>query len=232
MSTPQPTESSAAEKSGLGAPRFSVVIPTLNRAHLLPLAMKSVLGQTCGDLELVIVDDGSTDGTDAVVAAMADPRIRYHAQAQSGVSAARNAGAAIAAGEFLVFLDSDDELLPIALERYSDALAAHGWRAVVGGRIQVSPDRRDWRTSIPRGMGFLPGAFAVATDIFLGIGGYDTQLRYSENTELGWRVKQALAAADATMGLVPEPVVVRYTQATPRVRHREVRGGPLDPRPP
>ncbi len=193
-------------------PRFSVIIPTLNRAHLLQVAMRSVLAQTWSDFELVIVDDGSTDDTAAVVGAFDDPRIRYRPQAQAGVSAARNAGAAAACGEFLVFLDSDDELSSTALERYAQAAQANGWSAIVAGRVQVSSDRREWRTWIPRGMGFLPGAFAVSRAAFAGAGGYDDHLRYGENTELGWRVKQWLAANGLTIGLVEEPAVVRYTQ--------------------
>src|SRR5262245_17372690 len=99
----------------MGAPLFSVVIPTLNRAHLLPSAIASVLAQTDDDFELVIIDDGSTDDTEAVVRDAGDARIVYQFQQQTGVSAARNAGIALARGTWLVFLDSDDELLPSAL---------------------------------------------------------------------------------------------------------------------
>lgn len=100
------------------APQVSVVIPTYNRAHILGRAIASVLGQTYTDLELVVVDDGSTDGTASLMQGFSDPRLRYVPQPQNrGVSAARNRGIAEARGEWLAFLDSDDEWLPQKLER-------------------------------------------------------------------------------------------------------------------
>ena len=99
-------------------PTVSVVIPTYNRARLLARALDSVLHQTWADFEMLIVDDGSTDGTAAVVAARADARVRYLRQpANGGVSAARNRGLREARGEFIAFLDSDDEWFPAKLER-------------------------------------------------------------------------------------------------------------------
>jgi glycosyltransferase involved in cell wall biosynthesis len=198
----------------MSTPRFSVIIPTLNRARELPVAIRSVLGQTGTDFELIIVDDGSTDDTESVVAAFADPRVRYHRQPQSGVSIARNAGAAAASGELLVFLDSDDELLPGALARFGEAARANGWDVIAASRVAVSADRRDWRTRVPRGLWFLPGAFAVTREVFLAVGGYDAQLRFGENTELNWRVKNWVADKGRGIGLVEEPAVVRYSQAT------------------
>jgi glycosyltransferase involved in cell wall biosynthesis len=196
------------------APRFSVIIPTWNRERVLPIAVRSVLAQTIDDFELIVVDDGSTDRTHQVVDAFRDARIRYVALARSGVCAARNAGAEIARGTFLVFLDSDDELVPEALEKFANSIAAHAWDVVVSGRVSVSPDRRDWRTLIPKRLGFLPGAFAIRSTLFAETGGYDVELRYGENTELQWRVRRLIDEGAGTMGLVPEPLVVRYTRAT------------------
>ena len=96
-------------------PRVSVIIPTLNRATLLPHAVHSVLGQTYIDLELIIVDDGSTDDTQAVIADLvaADARVKTlrHAESQ-GQPAAFNSGIKVARGEYLSFLDDDDRWLP------------------------------------------------------------------------------------------------------------------------
>src|SRR6476469_4649599 len=85
--------------------RFSVVIPTYNRAATLPREIRSALDQTYTDVEVVVVDDGSTDDTAAVVRGLGDRRITYLPQPNRGVSAARNTGAAAATGEFIVFLD-------------------------------------------------------------------------------------------------------------------------------
>src|SRR5262249_2720831 len=88
----------------------SVVLPTFNRAHLLEGAIRSVLGQTHGDLELIIVDDGSSDETEALVTSIADKRIRYLKQAKNrGQSAARNAGIAASRFSLIAFQDSDDK---------------------------------------------------------------------------------------------------------------------------
>jgi GT2 family glycosyltransferase len=199
-------------------PRFSVIIPTFNRAAILPRALRSVLTQSEGDFEVVVVDDGSSDGTDAIVATYDDPRVRYHAQQNAGPSAARNAGAAIARGEFLVFLDSDDELLPRALERYLAVLEGDGCAVALGGCILVSADHRRWRTSVPdptsvaaRHHGrYLPGAFAMRRTLFAASDGYDVALRYGENTELGWRIRQLLLGGHGTIGTVEEPLYIHY----------------------
>lgn len=97
-------------------PLVTVVVPTHDRAALLPRAVHSVLGQTMPDLELVVVDDGSTDGTQEVLASCADPRLRTLRTEHRGVSAARNAALAVAQGELVAYLDTDNLWSPHFLE--------------------------------------------------------------------------------------------------------------------
>jgi glycosyltransferase involved in cell wall biosynthesis len=98
--------------------RASVVLPTYNRAGVLPRAIASVLAQTERDLELIVVDDGSTDETANVVAALSDSRIRYVRNARrDGVSRARNRGIELAQSDWVAFQDSDDAWQPHRLER-------------------------------------------------------------------------------------------------------------------
>jgi len=106
-------------------PTVSVIIPTYNRAHLVGRAIRSVLNQTFQDFEIIVVDDGSTDNTEEVVKSFNDPRIRYirHEQNRGG-SAARNTGIRAASGEYIAFLDSDDEWLPEKLARQVQLLRA------------------------------------------------------------------------------------------------------------
>jgi glycosyltransferase involved in cell wall biosynthesis len=92
-----------------GTPRVSVVIPTYNRAAFLAEAIRSVLVQTCTDLELIVVDDGSTDHTAAMVRGINDPRLHFMSLPHSGLPArGRNAGVERARGRYVAFLDSDD----------------------------------------------------------------------------------------------------------------------------
>ncbi len=89
---------------------FSVIIPTFNRAHVLPRAIESVLGQSHPDFELLIIDDGSADGTEPCVARYRDSRIRHLKHERNrGQNAALNTGLDVARGTFVSFLDSDDE---------------------------------------------------------------------------------------------------------------------------
>lgn len=99
-------------RSGIN-PTVSVILPTYNRAALVGRAIRSVLTQCYTDLELLVVDDGSTDDTSNVVAAFRDQRLRYISLPHNtGAGAARNAGIQMARGKFLAFQDSDDEWLP------------------------------------------------------------------------------------------------------------------------
>jgi glycosyltransferase involved in cell wall biosynthesis len=104
-------------------PVFSVVIAAHNAAHTLPSTLRSVLAQTRPDFEIIVVDDGSTDGTGEALRSVLDDRIAYVRQANLGPAAARNAGIERAAGEYVCLLDSDDLWLPHYLETMGAAIA-------------------------------------------------------------------------------------------------------------
>jgi glycosyltransferase involved in cell wall biosynthesis len=108
-------------------PKVSIIIPTYNRADLLPRAVQSVINQTYKDWELLIVDDGSADNTKEVVEKFAkkDPRIKYFYEENKGQGAARNLGIKNAQGEYIAFLDSDDEWLSEKLEKQINFLESH-----------------------------------------------------------------------------------------------------------
>lgn len=104
---------------------ISVIIPTFNKASLLMEAIESVLSQTFQDFEIIIIDDGSTDGTGEIVEKIGDPRIVYHFQNNEGVNRARNKGIEISKGDHLAFLDHDDIWLPFKLELQMACLDKH-----------------------------------------------------------------------------------------------------------
>jgi glycosyltransferase involved in cell wall biosynthesis len=101
-----------------------VIVPAYNAQATVVAAVRSALAQTIDDLEVIVVDDGSTDATAAVVRELDDPRLRVISQANKGLSGARNAGVAVARAGHLAFLDSDDLWLPDYLELTLAALAA------------------------------------------------------------------------------------------------------------
>ena len=102
-------------------PKVSVVIPVYNGARTIGRALESVFAQTFRDFEIIVVNDGSTDDTASVLAGYGD-RIQLVSQSNRGVSAARNAGLRVSVGEYLVFLDDDDEWMPEMLARCTAVL--------------------------------------------------------------------------------------------------------------
>jgi glycosyltransferase involved in cell wall biosynthesis len=122
-------------------PIVSIIIPAYNRERFIDRAVKSALNQTYNDFEIVVVDDGSTDGTYDKLAALADTdkRIRcLRHKSRHGAQKARNTGIGAAHGKWIAFLDSDDEWLPGKLEKQVNTLAAHGfnpWVVVHGNAI-------------------------------------------------------------------------------------------------
>jgi len=117
-------------------PRFSVVIPTYNRSTSVLDTLRSCFEQTFGSLEVVIVDDGSSDDTREVLAGIDDDRLVVVHQENAGPAAARNHGMRVATGEYIAFLDSDDCWYPEFLEAAQQELAEHG-DALIYGQIIV-----------------------------------------------------------------------------------------------
>jgi len=161
--------------------RFSIVIPTYNYGRFLDRAVSSALAQPGDDFEVLVVDDGSTDDTPRVVERFGDD-LRYVRQQNRGAAAARNRGAELAAGEWIVFLDADDRLLPKALAHFREATAAHAEAAMVfGHHVSVSEDGRrretapqpilgepldNFRRFVDRQFGIAHGTVAIRRPVF------------------------------------------------------------------
>ncbi len=190
-------------------PTVSVIIPTRNRAALLARSIDSVLAQTFGDFELIVVNDASTDHTRELLAGIADPRLRViHREHNKGAAAARNAGIAIAQGEFLAFQDDDDYWLAQKLEKQVEALRAAGpetgW--CVGGYIVLEGstcyyaggERYFRNMDYRKGLGeTAPDWSLVATPNWLlrrsvleRAGLFDERMRSWDDWELGLRLDQ------------------------------------------
>lgn len=124
-------------------PKVSVIIPTFNRAHMVGRAIQSVLDQSFKDFEIIVVDDASSDNTEEQVGAIDDDRIKFvRHEVNRGGGAARNTGARLAEGEYLSFLDSDDEWKPAKLQKQLEVFCnnPHGLDnlgVVLTGRVRV-----------------------------------------------------------------------------------------------
>lgn len=168
----------------------SVVLPTHDRAHLLRRGAGSVLAQSYTDLELLIVDDASTDETAVVVRELGDPRVRYHRlKRRCGAPAARNAGLQMAAGRFVAFQDSDDEWHGEKLAAQVRRLAGLPKRTALtytamtriaaGGAVRIPRlhDRRrlsgDLRSSLVHGNFISTQTVLARTDALRAVGGFD-----------------------------------------------------------
>ena len=118
---------------------FSVIIPVYNGEKFVADAIQSVLAQTVKDWELIVVNDGSRDGTQAVLGRFSDdPRIHILQQANGGVSAARNAGIAAARGEYLTLLDADDLWYPDCLETFQRMIASYPQAVMFGCAYDIN----------------------------------------------------------------------------------------------
>lgn len=181
---------------------ISVVIPTKDRRAFAVEAVRSVLAQTVQELELVVVDDGSTDGTaDCLSRAFPDARLRIVRQGNLGVSAARNRGARETGGPWLAFLDSDDLWLPQKLERQLDAMKSP---EPLGACYTEEVWYRDGRWANPRNVhakhdGWIfphclplcivsPSSILLRRRVFDELGGFDESFPACEDYELWLRL--------------------------------------------
>ena len=126
----------------MGDPSLSVVVPFYNNAELLGACLASIAAQTLTDLEVIAVDDGSTDGSAAVAKAVvtADPRFRLIQVPNGGPGSARNHGVAAATGEYLAFVDADDLLPPQAYATLAGVLKQTGSDFISGGVLRLTAD--------------------------------------------------------------------------------------------
>ena len=207
----------------MSGPMVSVVLPTFNRATSLPRAMSSVLAQTYADLELIVVDDGSTDDTPAVVGAAGDARIRYiRLEARSGAARARNAGIRVARGDLIAFQDSDDEWLPDKLDAQVGLLLeagpAVGWvggshLVSAGGTVrEVRPDRVilgvDHTLDLLHGEAFVTPTWLVRRQALLDAGLFAEDMPNLEDWDLIFRLDDVCG-----FRAVERPILVRYGSA-------------------
>jgi glycosyltransferase involved in cell wall biosynthesis len=206
------------------APKVTVVIAAYNAERFIRQTLDSVVAQTLHDVELIIVDDGSTDGTAAILSAIDDRRLRILRQPNSGVSAARNAGLALARAPYIFFLDADDVLFPDALQRMVATLDANPDRvACFAHHIRIAEDGAELsrRADLPVKMfpasdtlrnlvtkNFIVcGAICIRTEAARRVRGFNPDLKWGEDWEFWCRL-----AVLADFAAMPNDVVLLYRQ--------------------
>ena len=197
--------------------KISVIIPTYNRKHTLSRSIGSVISQTIKPLEIIIVDDGSTDGTGDWVSAKY-PSVKYIYQKNSGVSSARNNAIQNTKGGWIAFLDSDDEWLPNKLEQQINYIQAHPEYVLCHtNEIWIRNGRRVNQMKKHKKFGgevfekcldicrISPSSALIKKSIFEKIGYFDESLQVCEDYDLWLRI-----TAKYKILFIDEPLIVKY----------------------
>lgn len=201
----------------------SVIIPTYNRAHTILRSVNSVLNQTYKDLELLVIDDGSTDNTKELLEQINDSRLRYiYLGANSGASNARNAGVSYASGEWIAFQDSDDEWKPEKLEIQMNLASKHPEYSMIYSfytghfsnttmSVPAEPlppimEGDMYYTLLYRNVIGAPTTL-IKKEAFLQSGGYDTTYKSLEDWEFVIRFSR-----NYLIGCIPECLMDAYLQ--------------------
>ena len=180
--------------------RISVIIPTFNRIDTLGRALRSVLAQTFAPYEVIVVDDGSTDGSGDFIK-REFPTVMYRFQENKGVSAARNQGMEMASGEWFAFLDSDDEWLPQKLARQRDLInknpdhkLCHTEEIWIRNGRRVNPKTRYQKSGgwiyekcLPLCV-ISPSSVLLERSLITEVGGFDESLTACEDYDLWLRI--------------------------------------------
>jgi hypothetical protein len=209
----------------MSEPELTVIVPAYNVAGLILPCLASIMAQTRGDWQAIVMDDGSTDATADEVRTLDDPRISLVQQANAGVSAARNHGLALTGGRFVMFLDGDDVLHPTAFARLATMLDAREQAvAAFGTFLKILPGGAPYPGQKPLALHQYPdgdvleamlrgnflangGHVLIRTDVARRLGGFDTGLRLSEDWEFWCRL--AAEGDFAFIGTEPEVFSLR-----------------------
>jgi glycosyltransferase involved in cell wall biosynthesis len=207
-----------------GGPLVSVIVPTYNRAGIIRETIENIFEQTYTNIELIIVDDGSTDDTQRILRSYGQ-RIQWIAQNNAGPAAARNRGLQLARGEIIAFQDSDDAWHPTKIERQVSLLQRAGESAVCCicnsfvhsyGTVKLSFDRAPLNPPIEEGIWLNPAemfatrfvlfnqAAAIRRNVLERIGGFDESLRLLEDLDLALRV-----SLEGPWTFIREPLATR-----------------------
>lgn len=213
-------------------PHFSIIIPLYNKAPYVGKTVESVLGQTLGDYELIIIDNGSTDDSSEVVASFTDQRIRtVRLEENVGVSNARNKGVSLATAPYITFLDADDWWEPTFLEEMAGLIERHpdagiygtGYYIVKNGKKRVAPigvnsdfteGEINYCTVYAKTlcMPLTSITVAIPRTVFEESGGFKPHLKLGEDFDLWIRIalKQKVVFLDKPLSNYNQDVDVTY----------------------
>ena len=201
---------------------ISVIMPVYHGAEFLAEAVASIAAQAYQPLEIIVVDDGSTDETAAVVQRL-DCEIRYCYQPNQGPAAARNAGLAVAQGELIAFLDMDDLWPADKLAPQIACLNANAETEVVWGQTLLQPYEGDATEFPPPPPNWMPllGSLLCRKALFARVGGFDPALRFGEDMDWFIRLREQQVAIEklSALGLLyrVRPGSMTYNKTLPEV---------------
>jgi glycosyltransferase involved in cell wall biosynthesis len=231
----------------VSAPAVSVLMAVRDGAPWVAEATASVLGQTAGDLEFIVIDDGSRDATADLLATIRDPRLRLERRAAAGLTPSLNRALALARAPLVARLDADDVALPERLARQRAFLDAHSDVGLLGAAArEVSPSGEELAVRVPpsddatlraaliRGNPFVHSAVMARRALVERVGGYDASMPVAQDYDLWMRLARvtrlaSLAEVLVVRRLVPGRVTARRDserlRAEARIRWRALRAG-------
>lgn len=211
---------------------FSVIVPTYNRAHLLPRCIASLQQQSFDDFEIIVADDGSTDDTTKVMQDLSrqDARIRYVRQANQGAGAARNLGGSVSSARYLTFLDSDDEVDAAWLSSFACRIAESQPDIICCGIKYVDGDGNYLRERLPIQLGcglpvlsglYRSGTFAIRREVFAAVGGYAPHLPANQHSELRCRLELQSRRDGWKTECLPDVLVTAHEHTGAKIRKND-----------